>query len=79
MKMTGHKTCSVFERYNIVSSSDLAEAARKLDAAMHSASGSGMNAGMTAPNLDTLPTESTPNLLQFNSGPVAQKDRAAVS
>ena len=36
-------------------------------------------AGMNAPNLVTLPTENSPNLLHFNSGPVAQKDRAAVS
>lgn len=33
MKMSGQKTRSVFERYNITSSSDLREAARKLDAA----------------------------------------------
>ena len=33
MTMTGHKTRSVFERYNIVSDGDLVEAARKLDLA----------------------------------------------
>jgi integrase len=31
MQMTGHKTRSVFERYNIVSPGDLSDAARKLD------------------------------------------------
>jgi ribonuclease HI len=35
MQMTGHKTRSVFERYNIVSECDLVEAAKKLNA-MHS-------------------------------------------
>jgi integrase len=31
MQLTGHKTRAVFERYNIVSSGDLQEAARRLD------------------------------------------------
>ena len=31
MTLTGHKTRSVFERYNIVSQGDLFEAAKKLD------------------------------------------------
>ena len=33
MQMTGHKTRSVFERYNIVSEGDLPDAARRLDRA----------------------------------------------
>lgn len=33
MKLTGHKTDSVFRRYDIVSPEDLRDAARKLDAA----------------------------------------------
>ena len=31
MRMTGHKTRSVFERYNIISDNDLRDAARRLD------------------------------------------------
>lgn len=34
MKLTGHKTASVFARYDIVSDGDLREAALKLDAAV---------------------------------------------
>ena len=37
MKMTGHKTRSVFERYNIVSDGYLRDAARKLNAARNAA------------------------------------------
>ena len=39
MQMTGHKTRSVFERYNIVSADDLREAARHLDAVTGTISG----------------------------------------
>jgi hypothetical protein len=40
MEMTGHKTRSVFERYNITSADDLREAARKLNVAMQTAKAS---------------------------------------
>jgi hypothetical protein len=39
MQMTGHKARSVFERYNIVSAGDLREAAKRLDAATGTISG----------------------------------------
>src|SRR5712691_5235132 len=39
MQMTGHKTRSVFERYNIVSVGDLREAAKRLDAVTGTISG----------------------------------------
>jgi hypothetical protein len=32
MQLTGHKTRSIFERYNIVSEGDLRDAAARLDA-----------------------------------------------
>lgn len=39
MQMTGHKTRSVFERYNIMSGGDLREAANRLEVAMGIISG----------------------------------------
>ena len=39
MQMTGHKTRSVFERYNIVSAGDLREAVKRLDAVAGTISG----------------------------------------
>ena len=58
MMISGHKTRSVFERYNIVSHSDIAEAARRVEAKLEqdvvtfeksAASDFGQNSGRVAP------------------------------
>ena len=58
MQMTGHKTRSVFERYNIVSECDLVEAAKKLNAIQPvqlptDSDSHGHNLGTVAPQNDS--------------------------
>ncbi|MFZ3264835.1 MAG: hypothetical protein WA172_12615 [Terriglobales bacterium] len=55
MRISGHKTRAVFERYNIVDEADLADAARRLDtkqnaAAMELTQGFGHDLGTIAAN-----------------------------
>ncbi len=64
MMMTGHKTRSVFERYNIVSSGDLLEAARKLDA-LHQLRG-GHKSGHNDPKTAASAASGSPQVVGSN-------------
>jgi integrase len=72
MQMTGHKTRSVFERYNIVSEGDLFDAASKLDAIADKVS------DKVTPSV-VNGTKSASNVTLTQYAPVAQLDRATVS
>ena len=61
MQMTGHKTRSVFERYNIVSPGDLREAARKLDERQHR---DGHTFGHTGPKSAVAGSTTSPQLVE---------------
>ncbi len=63
MQLTGHKTRSVFERYNIVSSGDLRDAARKLDEAR------GHNTGHNSPKQAAARGGASPQVVEgFGAG-----------
>jgi len=91
--MVGHKTDSVYERYNVASKRDLDVAREKMErnamdrlyAASNSTSNShpparhGQSLGKVEPVLASSDVQTERNLLESKDGPVAQKDRAAVS
>jgi integrase len=72
MMISGHKTRSVFERYNIVSHSDIAEAARRVEAKLEhdvvtfeksAASDFGHNSGRVAPKSGNTQISADPTSL----------------
>ena len=91
--MVGHKRDSVYERYNVASKRDLDVAREKMERnAMerlystsnphpnsHHFARDGQSLGKVATVLGSSDVQNPANLLESNEGPVAQKDRAAVS
>ncbi len=74
MAISGHRTRSVFERYNIVSQKDLKEAARKQES--YILTQNGYNLVTMEPKIPIFEDSTESNLLKSLNAPVAQVDRA---
>jgi integrase len=74
MAISGHRTRSVFERYNIVSQKDLQEAARKQEGYLLRQNG--YNLVTVEPKNPVFEDDASSNLLNSLNAPVAQVDRA---
>ena len=77
MQLTGHKTRSVFERYNIVSEGDLFDAAKRLNFAAGTLSDAPANLEPKEQSGTVQQVETKQRIAKC--APVAQVDRATVS
>jgi hypothetical protein len=60
MKISGHKTRAVFDRYNIISEADLADAARKVEAGKRVWAENGQSFGKMHNNRASVPAPRIP-------------------
>ena len=85
MKISGHKTRAVFDRYNVTSEADLADAARKIEAGKQVWAENGQNFDKMHKRGNGFVAHESRNCTQVKDvrmywrkhGPVAQLDRAS--